>query len=380
VITKLTPEQEAKFPEYRERWIANGLSTEPADFDRAETAVRAMYRVIGRDEPLIVLRMGSPFGAVLGGYVAHALLDGVVRQQVEQQIGQQIGQQTEQHVQQHLQQQIEQQIEQHVQQQVGRQARQHVWQQVGQHVEQHVWQHLQQQIEQHVWLSEVREKYGLSVYDYRGANLWAGWGAYASFFIENGLIDTTTPAVSNFLLDKAIMESCGLVWFSTACAAISDRPLRINRDDAGQLHCENGPAMLYRDGWAIYAWHGVVIPGEWVENRETIDVEEILKETEADKRTAGLQCYGMARLKDRFGKLVHDSGCQTTGALWSMKLPGLRTKAYYLLAMCPRNGEIFEAVMPTSNIDGLPIRTAQAAQAWRRRLPACDFEPSPYRT
>lgn len=40
-ITKITPEQAARFGEWSERWIDIGLSTAPADFDRAAAAALA---------------------------------------------------------------------------------------------------------------------------------------------------------------------------------------------------------------------------------------------------------------------------------------------------------------------------------------------------
>jgi len=42
-ITKLTPEQEARFPEFVKKWVDIGLSTEPADFDAATEAALKAY-------------------------------------------------------------------------------------------------------------------------------------------------------------------------------------------------------------------------------------------------------------------------------------------------------------------------------------------------
>jgi len=48
--------------------------------------------------------------------------------------------------------------------------------------------------------------------------------------------------------------------------------------------------------------------------------------------------------------------------------------------MCPRNGEIFEGVPFVSDIDGLPINTALAAQAWRIGDPQSEYQHNPVRT
>jgi hypothetical protein len=42
-IETLTPEQIARFDEFRDRWTQIGLCTEPADRPRAEAAIRDMY-------------------------------------------------------------------------------------------------------------------------------------------------------------------------------------------------------------------------------------------------------------------------------------------------------------------------------------------------
>src|SRR5690606_24891391 len=59
-IEKLTPEQEARIPEFREEWLRHGLSTERADFDAAEAAIKDAYRVAGLEPPALFIRLRSP--------------------------------------------------------------------------------------------------------------------------------------------------------------------------------------------------------------------------------------------------------------------------------------------------------------------------------
>lgn len=74
-ITNITPEQEARFDEYVQRGLKMGLSTEPADFERAERAVRRTYELIELPVPTILrarspieaLRLGQEFVAARGG-------------------------------------------------------------------------------------------------------------------------------------------------------------------------------------------------------------------------------------------------------------------------------------------------------------------------
>ena len=73
-ITKITPEQAARFSEWAEKWIAIGLSTEPADFDKATEAALNAYALCNLARPKVILRMSSPYGATIGGALAWALL------------------------------------------------------------------------------------------------------------------------------------------------------------------------------------------------------------------------------------------------------------------------------------------------------------------
>jgi hypothetical protein len=62
-------------------------------------------------------------------------------------------------------------------------------------------------------------------------------------------------------------------------------------DNRGRLHCENGPAVLFNDGFSVYAWRGVGlfknkwiitnperITAEMIENEENIFIERVMIE------------------------------------------------------------------------------------------------------
>jgi hypothetical protein len=51
---------------------------------------------------------------------------------------------------------------------------------------------------------------------------------------------------------------CGWLWAYTDFAVLSDRPCVLSVDDWVRLHAEHGPAVAYRDGYAIYAHHGTL--------------------------------------------------------------------------------------------------------------------------
>jgi hypothetical protein len=65
---------------------------------------------------------------------------------------------------------------------------------------------------------------------------------------------------------------------------ITDRPRILRRDDQNRLHCEDGPALEYRDGFAIHAWHGTRVPTEWIEDRPSLTAKIALTWPNVDQR------------------------------------------------------------------------------------------------
>lgn len=155
---------------------------------------------------------------------------------------------------------------------------------------------------------------------------------------------------------------------------VSDFPSVLKVDEQNRPHCEDGPSHLWRDGWALYHWHGTRLPAEWVENRKTIDPSIILKCENVEQRAAGMAMIGWPRaLKVLKSKVIDHDPDPDHGDLIEMTLPGLEQPGRFLKAMCPRNGLIVEGVPRVSDIDGKPIDTVRAAQAWRVGLTPSEF-------
>lgn len=62
MITELTKEQEARLPEYRDKWLKIGLSTDPGNEADAEKLVDAAYEVAGLKAPKDKIWRDSPWG------------------------------------------------------------------------------------------------------------------------------------------------------------------------------------------------------------------------------------------------------------------------------------------------------------------------------
>ena len=80
-VGDLLSDQIVKFREWSKEWEAACISNAPADFDRASQAIFAAYKISQKGrrafwtfQPKVILRMGSPFGAALGGLMALDML------------------------------------------------------------------------------------------------------------------------------------------------------------------------------------------------------------------------------------------------------------------------------------------------------------------
>jgi hypothetical protein len=111
-----------------------------------------------------------------------------------------------------------------------------------------------------------------------------------------------------------LSKSCGWWYPYKNICLVCERPVRQAIDDDGRLHHESGPALLCRDGWPVYAWHGVMVPKNIIENPENINIDSIVTEENQEIKRIMCERYGWERFvndigseivkKDRFGTLI----------------------------------------------------------------------------
>jgi uncharacterized protein DUF6745 len=140
-----------------------------------------------------------------------------------------------------------------------------------------------------------------------GANLWANldwrfrgqheayWFAYY-FFPHSCLREMhTAEQIRKVQCWLDLSESCGWWQPLRGVVFICERPLKQAVDERGRLHCADGPALLCRDGWPVYAWHNVRVPEDVITKPDAITVERILKERNGQVRAVMVERYGFER-------------------------------------------------------------------------------------
>ena len=204
-----------------------------------------------------------------------------------------------------------------------------------------------------------------------GGNQWSAWDSYVTFFQDVAKLPLDYSAYNHW---RVLAEHSGPRIVHPDFCMISDRPAILKVDDQNQPHCEDGPFCEWRDGSQLYAWHGARLPARWIRERQTIDPTEILRERNVEIKAAGAACIGWPRMLSALDcKIIDADPDPSHGELIELRLDGLPEPGRFLKAECPRNGTIVEGVPPT-------IDTVLAAQAWRVGLEPHEFAYPTYRT
>ena len=254
-VDTLTPEQTAQLQPWADRWIGIGLSTDPADFDAFEGHARRAYLAAGLEWPGIVIRVSSPLAAAYAVPLTALVLDGLRR-------GGQVGDQ------------------------VLGQVRGQVLGQV--------------------------ERWILDRWHW-DSGWWITWLAWATYFRDACHLDLPDDLWDRVGPLEHAAQAAWAWWPQEDYVVVCDRPLVVHRQATGEtgwgshrLHCTDGPAVAFRDGWAVWAIEGVRVTEQIVMRPETITVDQIWGEPNAEVRRVMIERHGWAEFVEVAGlTLVH---------------------------------------------------------------------------
>jgi len=266
--------------------------------------------------------------------------------------------------------------------QVWAQVRAQVWDQVEDQVRDQVrdqvWDQVEDQVRDQVWAQvwdQVWAQVGSAIYGSHEAS-WMGF--YEFFRRHFGLAEKASGLAE-------VTQTCGWAWPLSGAAIITDRPSVIAFDDEKRLHCATGPAIEYRDGFAVYAWHGVRIPDDWIGGG--LDAKTAVTWPNVEQRRAAIEILGWQNVLGALdAKSLGGNPDPKIGELIEVQLPfedddgNDTTRALFLKAQCGTGRTIFEAVDP-DEIDLDPrFDPAWCAQAWRDGYSPADWLPPSFRT
>lgn len=308
-ITQLTPEQEAALTAFREQWRSIGLSTEPVDRAATREAVSRMHRAVGLQPPDTFLFFSSPLTAIAAIDTIKSVQAGVrvraqLNDQMRDQLPVQLGDQLYGRVYDQLRVQLHDQLS-------GR-VRVQLYDQLGDQ--------LSDQLRDQLY-DQLYDQLRVQLYDQLAIQLVGTWflgsgDAYwlAWYLFAREHIGVRFSPEQNEWLDaySAYAQSAFWMWPFKEVVFVSDRPRQIAFDSRNRLHCEDGPAIQFADGWAIHAIHGVRVPDYVVEQPNKITLDDIRSQKNTEVRRVMIDRYGLARyIEDSGAHLIHsaaDSG------------------------------------------------------------------------
>lgn len=131
----------------------------------------------------------------------------------------------------------------------------------------------------------------------------AGWLSFVDYFrTECNLTEETEKCIGLINLAK----TCGWILPTADVCFASERNCVLNRDEQGRLHCEDGPAVMYPDGWCVWSIHGVLVSEQIVMSPETLTADQIQKEDNEEVRRIMIERFGWEKYLKESGAKVAD--------------------------------------------------------------------------
>jgi hypothetical protein len=113
--------------------------------------------------------------------------------------------------------------------------------------------------------------------------------------------------------------------------------------------------MQYRDGWALYYWHGTSIPEKWITNGP--EITDALTHENLEERRCAAEIIGWARvLKELNPRIINTHDDPQIGQLIEVDIPDIGREKFLRVA-CGTAREFALAVPPE-------MKTAHEANAW----------------
>lgn len=171
------------------------------------------------------------------------------------------------------------------------------------------------------------------------------------------------PSHRNFShREQATIEGSVRVMHEEFCI-VCDFPEVLKLDEQNRPHCSDGPSHRWRDGWALYHWHGTRVPQAWIEDQVSLTAAFALTVRNTELRRAALEIVGWHNvLRALNGKIVAEDPDPQHGRLVDVTLPGRRYPSRFLHVHCA-TGREFAVGIPRR------YRTVKGAHAWLTGLP-----------
>ncbi|MEG4961862.1 MULTISPECIES: DUF6745 domain-containing protein [unclassified Microcoleus] len=360
-VKKLTPEQAALIPVYREKWRAIALSTGPINRSQAAETIKSAYSAIGKKAPTIIF-VDRPYEA------AALILSRVdnprsqLRSQFETKLRIELEKQLRSYLRGQLESELQNQLPTQLEQRLYTQLQTQLWEPQREHLVREIASQLPPQQSIDPWTGEINwQTLGKQLSNCIQPELWACYGSLLDFCIS--VLNLPHSYGRNWMIFQSIVRDCGWIYPYDKVCIVCEKPIALSADNNHRLHAEGTPAVQFTDGFSIYAYHGVILP-EWYGRLHPHQWQSkwVLKEQNAEVRRALIQGITYDRICQELEVTELDSWQEYT--LLSIDFDDDfdnegNAKPVYLLKMtCPSTGHIHALRVPPD------IELAKEAIGW----------------
>jgi hypothetical protein len=194
------------------------------------------------------------------------------------------------------------------------------------------------------------------VWPYSDMQFWAGYISYYEYMRE---VLGVKPYPETWDLFKSLDEACLIYPLEKFCV-ISERQTSLHMEE-GRLHCDDGPATAYADGFEVYAIHGVRVPKNVVMAPEKQTLEEIEADGNAESKRVRIERFGWERYLKDSGAAVVDQRHNDRDAQDEV-LYRLRDGTQRFAFVDPSTGRRYALGVPRE------IQNCEQAQMWMSHL------------
>ena len=379
-LTKLTKKQVESLPRIAKDWIEL-ITSGTTDDDAAKLAVNRIYERGKLTPPKYTIILDDPIQCLWGRFYAAiwiGVMEGKIKlplskNKVYAQVDAQVGAQ------------IDAQIDAQIYAQVGDQVDAQVYDQIDAQVGDQIDAQIDAQIYAQVGdQKDLWQGYTFSIW-------WSAWRKYREVLME--FLGQEYLGDGWMMLDRARVSWS---WLYPNIAILCRMP-KLIRNERGQLHCDNGAAIVYPSGLSYWFYNGVRVNEKIIMTPEKLDLSDIENEKNEEVRRIIIERMGerfveLADLKvlqeDKFGKLVECSfkdnrvvyanvSCPSTGRMYYLRVPATLEDSLNMLRVSKGvtweewNEEEERKIWPKSE----KMETCQQACAWTFGVSAEDYYP-----
>ncbi len=360
MIIELTEEQNAAIPAWVEKWIAEGLRTDEMDLGKFTAAAKKCYDFAGIPFPKVI-QVQSPIVGALSAPIAanmiysdvysairsavYSTVYSVVRSAVYSPVSSTVGSTV---------------VRSTVYSAVDSAVSSAVSSAVGSAVDSAV----------HSAVSSA-SKNKLWWHNWIGGQFWVAWVAFEKFCREIMKVKYCNDITNRAIAYEVAQTSVNYWWPNKDFVIVCNRPKKINRNSSGQLHCIDGMAIEYRDGWGLWMLNGVKVAQDIVMTpANELDTNLVMTEKNAEVRREIVRKIGIERVLTKLKAKVLDK----QGDYELLQLPNISG-----MSIIPTYLKMKNPSIGVWHVEGVPPEVKTVQQALNRRagklLKAGDWKP-----